>query len=165
MDNAELLLRDKIYEGYSENTVQISISDLERYLETWPGVWWNAYSMVYGQLIKPFPYTARNGFFVDAERRVATHRFLSKGIIRRDRILNDDAYLQIVPEEYKASWYDKKDAIRTYSVIISAIKLLDQEIPMEDFGLYKSWGKISRNDRIQRPRLINPEVRFADFIS
>ncbi len=164
MEIAEILLRDKVFEDYLEHAVQISISDLESYLKDWPGVWWNAYSMVYGQLIKPFPYTARNGFFVDVDRRVATHRFLSKGIIRRDRILKDDAYLQIVPDEYKETWFDKQDAIRTYAVIISAIKPLDKEIPMEDFGLYKSWGKVSTRDRIQRPRLIKAEHSYSDFL-
>lgn len=160
-ENAELLLRTKIFEDYLEGAVQLNLCDLQNYLKKWPGVWWNAYSMIYGQLIKPFPYTARNGFFVDINRRVATHRFHSKGIIRRDLILNDKGYLQIVPEEYKSTWFDVKDAIRTYAIIISEISPLDEDIPIEEFGLFKSWGRVSKNDRIQRPRLIKIHPKYS----
>lgn len=149
-----MLLRKVIFEDYSEGAVQIQINDIEELLKEWPGVFWNAYAMTYGFLIKPFPYPARNGYFVDIDHRIATHRFISKGIVRRDLILNDETYLQIVPEPYKKTWYDLDDAVRCYSIIISSIKELDNPIPIENFGLFGSWGKISKRDRLQRPRLI-----------
>ncbi|MCY3412908.1 MAG: hypothetical protein INQ03_14820 [Candidatus Heimdallarchaeota archaeon] len=153
----EMLLRTTIFEEYAEKTIQISIDDLQRYLsQGWIGVFWNAYSMPYAFKIKPFPYPARNGYFVDIEDRVATHRFISKGIIRRDMILHEKAYEKIIPTEYRETWYDTNDAVRTYAVIITEISKLDTNIAIEDFGLFKSWGKVSKRDLLQRPRLVNP---------
>ena len=158
METPEMLLRQIIFEDYLEGAVQIKVEDLEDLLKEWPGVFWNAYSMTYGFLIKPFPYPARNGYFVDMESRTATHRFTSKGIVRRDLILKEENYLQIVPEAYRQTWFDLDDAVRCYSVVITSIEDIEDPIKIENFGLYGSWGKVSRRDRLQRPRLIKPNM-------
>jgi hypothetical protein len=162
MKNPELLLRTSVVDEFSIGAVQIHIDDLVDALKFWPGVWWNAYSQKYGNKIKEFPYEARNGFFVDMEKRVATHRFTSSGIIRRDRIFDEKEYEKIVPKQYQSTWYDMKDAVRCYSVLITTINELDNPIPVENFGLYNSWGKISSTDQFHRPRLIKATWQQSD---
>ena len=152
----ELLLRTKILEEYKEHAIQASMSDLFEVLEHQPGVWWNAYSQKYGVNIRLFPYEARNGFFIDTERKVCTHRFESKGIVRRDTILHEKIYQALVPEIYRSNWYDTKDASRTYAVLITKLEELPQEISVTEFGLFNSWGKVSIRDQFHHPRLIKP---------
>jgi hypothetical protein len=154
MTNPELLLRTDVYKEFREHAVQISMNDLHEALVQLPGVFWNAYSQKYGVKIKEFPYEARNGFFIDTGNRVATHRFTSSGIVRRDRIFDEREYEQIVIKPYQATWYDLKDAIRCYSVVITSINKLKEPIAVENFGLYNSWGKVSSTDPFHRPRLI-----------
>ena len=156
MDNPEMLLRLKVFEDFQEGAVQIQLDELEKSLLEWPGVFWNTYAMKYGFMVKPFPFPARNGYFVNMSDRTATHRFISKGIVRRDLILQEENYLKIVPEAYRETWFDRDDAIRCYSVIVTKIDKLENPIPIESFGLFQSWGKISKRDRLQRPRLIKP---------
>lgn len=152
----ELLLRKTVLDEYKDHAIQASIEDLQDMLEKYPGTWWNAYSQEYGVKIREFPYEARNGFFIDVDRRVCTHRFISKGISRRDKLLTEDAYTRIVPPVYRETWFDVDDATRTYAVLISDIEKLDVEIPVEEFGLWNSWGKVSKTDKFHHPRLIKP---------
>lgn len=154
MMKPEILLRKTIVEEFRDKSVQVSVDDLELALQKWPGVWWNAYSQQYGIEIKKFPYEARNGFFIDSESRVATHRFRSSGIVRRDKLFEEKEYEKIVLKPYQAAWYDISDAIRCYSVLITSIKKLTQTIEVEEFGLYNSWGRVSSQDQFHRPRLI-----------
>ena len=160
VETPELLLREDIFEDFIENSIQLRIIDLMGYLENWEGVWWNAYSLEYGREVKPFPFDARNGFFVDTQKRVATHRFQSGGITRRDMIPQEEEYMKIVPPEYRSSWFDTRDARRSYAVLITEIKKIIP-IQIEEFGLFQSWGKVSSNDRIQRPRLIQPNFQYT----
>ena len=153
----EIFLRIKVLEEYSENAIQADLeSDIIPFLEDHPGVWWNAYAQVYGVNIREFPYEARNGFFIDTERRVCLYRFESKGILRRDSTFSDDVYRSVVPPIYRPTWFDPSDASRTYAVLISKIERLSVEIPVEEFGLYNSWGKVSSKDQFHHPRLIKP---------
>lgn len=152
----ELLLRQTVLEEYKENAIQATIDDLLEVLEHQPGVWWNAYSQTYGTMIREFPYEARNGFFIDVNKRVCTHRFISKGIVRRDKVLDDPIYAPLVPEIYRDTWFDFKDATRTYAVLITQIEELPKLVPVEEFGLFNSWGKVSPKDKFHHPRLIKP---------
>lgn len=153
----ELLLRRTVLDEYAENAIQADIDeDMMTFLEDNPAVWWNAYSQKYGTIIREFPYEARNGFFIDVDQRVCTHRFESKGIVRRDTILEDKVYRSIVPPVYRKNWFDYRDAIRSYAVLISNIEPLDKPIAVEEFGLYNSWGKVSSRDKFHHPRLIKP---------
>lgn len=154
MVNPELLLRTDVYDEFLDHAVQVSISDLQEALKQWPGVFWNSYSQKYGIKIKEFPYEARNGFFIDIKERLATHRFTSSGIVRRDRLFEEKEYEKIVLEQYRPTWYDIQDAIRCYSVVITSVSNLDEPIAVEKFGLYNSWGSISSTDPFHRPRLI-----------
>ncbi|MDH5404264.1 MAG: hypothetical protein OEZ01_12610 [Candidatus Heimdallarchaeota archaeon] len=156
MNQPELLLRTTLVEKYKENAILAHISDIEEMLEFLPGTWWNAYSQVYGVKIREFPYSARNGFFIDVDKRVCTHRFISKGIVRRDTILNDDDLTKIVPNVYRPTWFDYDDAVRCYSILITAVTELPNPVPVEIFGLYNSWGRISNKDVFHHPRLIKP---------
>lgn len=155
----ELLLRTTVLEEYKEYAIQASIADLETVLKEQAGVWWNAYSQAYGVTVRKFPYEARNGFFINADRKVCTHRFESKGIVRRDTILSEKVYQKLVPEIYRPRWFDLKDASRTYSVLISKIVPLSHEISVTEFGLYNSWGKVSGRDKFHHPRLIKPSTK------
>lgn len=152
----ELLLRTSLVDEYKEHAILATIEDLQLMLEDHIGTWWNAYSQEYGVTVREFPYEARNGFFIDVDQRVCTHRFESKGIVRRDKILQDKAYAKIVPPPYRKTWFDLKDATRTYSVLISDIYKLDRPIRVENFGLFNSWGKVSSTDKFHHPRLIKP---------
>ncbi|MHA2031981.1 MAG: hypothetical protein ACW99A_06445 [Candidatus Kariarchaeaceae archaeon] len=154
MKNPELLLRSSIVDEFSYKAVLINLDELIDVLKKWPGVWWNAYSQKYGNKIKEFPYEARNGFFIDINKRMATHRFTSSGIVRRDRIFDEKEYEKIVIEQYQPTWYDIEDAVRCYSVLITSINELDDPIPVENFGLFNSWGRVSSTDLFHRPRLI-----------
>ena len=156
----EIFLRKDVLEEYAENAIQASISDLTDHLENSPGVFWNAYSQKYGVHIRDYPYEARNGFFIDTERRVCTHRFLSKGIVRRETILKEEIYQQLVPKIYRPTWFDLKDAVRSYVVLITEIEELPKEIPVEEFGLFNSWGKVSSRDQFHHPRLIKPSWKM-----
>lgn len=156
MENPELLLRKKIYSGYQLNAIQLTIDDLIDKLKESPGVWWNAYSQMYGIQVKEFPYPARNGFFIDAKERIATHRFISKGIARRDTLFEEEIINQLIPDKYKKNWFDYDDAIRCYSVLISNIYKLSKPIAVEEFALFNSWGHISPKDNFHHPRLIKP---------
>ncbi|MHA2090399.1 MAG: hypothetical protein ACW98K_06025 [Candidatus Kariarchaeaceae archaeon] len=154
LSNPELLLRLTVLNEYKENAVQATIKDLEEMLEVVPGTWWNAYSQKYGVKIRPFPYPARNGFFIDVEHRLALYRFESKGIMRRDELFDEESYTKIVAPVYRSTWFDVKDATRCYAVLISKIETLATPIPVENFGLYNSWGKVSVADKFHHPRLI-----------
>ena len=150
----ELLLRTTVVEDYSENSIQASIDDLIEHLKSFPGVIWNAYSQKYGVMIKEFPYEARNGFFIDLNTRTCTHRFISKGIMRRDKLFEEDIYKQLVPKIYRPNWFDTNDAIRSYAIIITNIEKLEEEVSVSNFGLFNSWGKVSNGDEFHHPRLI-----------
>ena len=154
MINPELLLRIAVYHEFLDHAVQVSIEDLQEALKDWPGVFWNSYSQKYGVKIKEFPYEARNGFFIDTKNRVATYRFTSSGIIRRDRLFEEKEYEKIVLKQYQPTWYDSQDAVRCYSVVITSIHKLNKPIAVENFGLYNSWGRISPTDPFHGPRLI-----------
>jgi len=152
-----MFLRKTVLDEYAEHAIQADLDkDIIPFLEDNPGVWWNAYSQEYGVTIREFPYEARNGFFIDVDRRVCTHRFLSKGIVRRDKILEEKVYRSIVPPIYRSNWFDLQDATRTYSVLIIDIEPLEKEVAVENFGLYNSWGKVSSRDQFHHPRLIKP---------
>ena len=150
----ELLLRTTIVEDYKEKSIQASIEKLIEHLEKFPGVIWNAYSQKYGVMIKEYPYEARNGFFIDLDNKTCTHRFISKGIMRRDKLFGEDIYKQLVPKIYRNNWFDINDAIRSYAIIITNIVKLKEEIPVTEFGLFNSWGKVSSRDEFHHPRLI-----------
>lgn len=158
-DRPELLLRTQILDEYKENSVQVEIEDLMEALKSWPGVWWNAYSQQYGVKIKEFPYEARNGFFIDVENRVALYRFESKGILRRDKLFSEPEYAKIVLPAYRERWYDVDDATRCYAVLITKIKELKDPIPVENFGLFNSWGRVSTKDKFHHPRPIKATWR------
>lgn len=157
----ELLLNLNISEEYLDHAIQIGLEELEEALINKPGVFFNAYAQQYGILIKEFPYVARNGFIIDAEKRIATHRFESKGIARRDELFEDSDLIQLIPEIYKKNWFDRKDAIRCYSILITKIEKLDTPIAVENFGLWNSWGKVAPRDRFNRPRLIKPNHGYS----
>jgi hypothetical protein len=157
----ELLVNLNISDEYIDQAIQISLEDLEEVLIKKPGVFLNAYAQGYGILIKEFPYAARNGFFINAEKRIATHRFESKGIARRDGFFEDADLIQLIPEIYKKNWFDIKDAIRCYSILITKIEKLDTPIPVGNFGLWNSWGKVAPRDRFNRPRLIKPNHGYS----
>jgi hypothetical protein len=156
MSTPELLLRISILDEYKDYAIQAEIADLEEMLEVMPGTWWNAYSQKYGTKIRPFPYSARNGFFFDIQSRKALYRFESKGIARRDELFHEEDYTKIVPPVYRSTWFDLDDATRCYSVLITSIEKLLKPVPVEDFGLYNSWGKVSTKDKFHHPRLIKP---------
>lgn len=153
-NNPELLVRKVIFKDFRESAIQIGISELQKALEHWPGVWWNAYSEKYGFKIKEFPYEARNGFFIDTKQRIATHRFDSSGIARRDQLFTEPDYSKIVLPQYRKTWFDIDDAVRCYSILITKITTLEETISVNSFGLYNSWGRVSNNDKFKRPRLI-----------
>ncbi|MCH8905727.1 MAG: hypothetical protein IH840_01455 [Candidatus Heimdallarchaeota archaeon] len=154
-DQPELLLRKTITEEYQDlKTVHITLDDLQEALRGWPGVWWNAYSQKYGVQVKLFPYEARNGFFIDIDKRMATHRFTSKGIMRRDQLFDNPNYSKIVIPQYRETWFDLDDATRTYAILITSLVALEDPIPIHKFGLFNSWGKVSSNDHLHHPRLI-----------
>ena len=157
----ELLLNLKISEEYLDHAIPITLEDLEDFLISKPGVFFNAYAQGYGILVKEFPYEARNGFIIDAENRVATHRFESKGIARRDQFFEDAELIQLIPEIYKKSWFNREDAIRCYSILITKIIRLNTPIGVENFGLWNSWGKVAPRDRFNRPRLIKPNHGYS----
>ena len=114
MDKPEILLRTTVVEEFSYKSTNIALNYIIEALSKWPGVWWNAYSQKYNVEIKKFPYEARNGFFIDVERRVATHRFTSSGIARRDELFEVKEYEKIVLEPYQKLWYDFSDAWQLY---------------------------------------------------
>ena len=154
MEKPEILLRTTVVEEFSYKSTNIALNYIIEALHKWPGVWWNAYSQKYNVEIKKFPYEARNGFFIDVERRVATHRFTSSGIARRDELFEVKEYEKIVLEPYQKLWYDVSDAIRCYSILVTSVKELSKPIEVEKFGLFNSWGKVSSQDQFHRPRLI-----------
>ena len=157
----ELLVNLKVSKEYIDHAIQAKLEDLEEVLINKPGVFLNAYAQGYGVLIKEFPYDARNGFIIDAEKRVATHRFESKGIARRDQLFEDEDLIQLIPDLYKINWFDKQDAIRCYSILVTKIEKLDNPILVGNFGLWNSWGKVGSGDRFNRPRLIKPDHGYS----
>ena len=165
LTSPEILLRLDVLDDYSENAIQASIKDLEEMLEEFPATWWNAYSQKYGIKIREYPYPARNGFFIDVDKRLAIYRFQSKGIGRRDKFLEDTTLTPLVPHIYRKNWFDYYDAIRCYSVLISRVEKLPKPIPVEVFGLYNSWGRVSGKDQFHHPRLIKAtwDVTQASF--
>ncbi len=156
MSIPELLVNLMNPPEYAENAIQASIYDIIDKINKDGASWWNCPSMYYGIRVKDFPYPAKNGFFVDISLRIATHRFESTQIIRRDKLF-DRKYEMYVPDIYKPRWYDPKDAVRTYSILITSIRELKDPIDIENFGIFNSWGKISKNDKLTSPRLIKPD--------
>ena len=157
----ELLLNLEISNDYLDHAIQIGLDDLQEFLIDKPGVFYNAYAQAYGILVKEFPYAARNGFIIDAEKRMATHRFESKGIARRDELFDDMDLIQLITDIFKNNWIYKDDAIRCYSILIIKIDKLDNPIPVGNFGLWNSWGKVAPRDRFSRPRLIKPDHKYS----
>ncbi|OLS28933.1 MAG: hypothetical protein HeimC2_03710 [Candidatus Heimdallarchaeota archaeon LC_2] len=154
MERPEILLRTTIVEEFAHKSTHITLDEIIKALQNWPGVWWNAYSQKYGIEIKKFPYEARNGFFIDVDKRMATHRFSSSGIVRRDELFEEKEYEKIVLKPYQKLWYDLSDANRCYAVLITSIRKLSTPINVEDFGLFNSWGRVSPQDQFHRPRVI-----------
>ncbi len=151
-----LLLRIQIPEEYLINARQITIEMLMEHLQAKPAVIFNFYAQAYGVEVKDYKYLPNGGFFVDFETRHCTHYAEIKGIERRDRLFSEKIYQPLVPPIYRESWFDKKDAIRSYAIIITKIIPLSHPIPIEDFLLYESNGNVSPFDDLHHPRPVLP---------
>ncbi len=154
--DSQVLMRIKIPDEYLINARQITIAQLQEHLDKpRPAVILNFYAQKYGVHIKEFPYLPKVGYFVDIDRRVATHSFICHGIERRDKILKDEIYQPLIPEIYRMSWFDLKDAVRSYAVIIEQIKEIDEPIPLDKFMVYSTNLPINPDDQLHHPRMVN----------
>lgn len=161
VERPDLLIRFEIPEEYRIHARQIKMEELISHLETRPAVIFNFYAQAYGIEVKDFKYLPQNGFFVDIESRTATHWLEIKGIERRDRLFSEKAFQPLVPHLYRETWFDLKDAIRSYAIIITRIKKLTHPIPIMQFELFESNGMISPTDELHHPR----PVKSGQFLS
>ena len=162
VDRPDLLIRFQIPEEYRINARQIKIEGLLSHLSKRPAVIFNFYAQAYGIEVKDFKYLPRYGYFVDIEKRQATHLLEIKGIERRDRLFPEKAFQPLVPPLYRETWFDMKDAVRSYAIIITKIEKLQNSIPIEAFDLYESKGKVSPDDELHHPRPVEPDS-FLDL--
>ncbi|RMG27353.1 MAG: hypothetical protein D6732_20245 [Methanobacteriota archaeon] len=160
VERPDLLIRFQIPEEYRIHARQIKIDELLSHLSHRPAVIFNFYAQAYGIEVKDFKYLPRYGFFVDIETRQATHELELKGIERRDRLFHEKAYQPLVPPIYRETWFDLKDAIRSYAIIITKIEPLSQPIRIEKFDLYESKGKVNPDDELHHPRPIKALPEF-----
>jgi hypothetical protein len=154
-EQPEILLRIQIPEEYIINAIQVKINHLQSHLEQRPAVIFNFYAQKYGVEIKEYKYSPSAGYFVDIDKRIATHRFECKGVERRDKTF-DMKYLQpLVPYLYRNTYFDQKDAKRSYIIPITNIVEINP-ISIENFKLWEGAGKITTRDLLHHPRPIEP---------
>lgn len=151
----EVLLRLQVPEDYVINAVQAQIRHLVEHLEARPAVIFNFYSQKYGVEIKDFRYSPKAGYLVDMESRTATHRFECKGVERRDRIFDQKFFQPLVPPIYRNTFFDLKDAVRSYIFPITSITEINP-IKIEEFELWEGAGKVNARDELHHPRPIAP---------
>lgn len=155
MEQPEILIRTTIPEKYLINAIQISLKELIDYLEDHMAVLYNFYTQKYGVEVKEFKYTPTAGYFVDMTKRAATHKFECGGVTRRDNLFEDKKYQPIVPEKYRTTFFDLKDAKRCYAIPITKIIPIEP-IPIENFRLWESNSNIAETDDLVHPRPIYP---------
>ncbi len=149
-----ILVRLQIPDEYRIGAVQLGINDLLFHLEKRPAVLFNFYAQRIGVEVKEFKYTPQLGYFVDIENRIATHMFECKGVARRDTIF-EDKYLQpLVPEKYRFTFFNKKDAERSYIIPITNIEEVEP-IPISQFKLWDASGNVSPSDVLHHPRPVH----------
>ena len=153
MNQPEVLIRFQIPEEYRINAIQVTIPELQAHLKNRPGVIFNFYSQKYGILVKDFTYAPETGYFVDIEKRVVSHKFQCKGIERRDKLFTEKYIQPLVPKKYRSTFFDNKDAIRSYCLFITDIQEISS-IAVSQFLLWQGKGKVTAWDELHHPRLV-----------
>jgi len=157
-----ILVRLQIPDEYRIGAVQLSIDQISQFLQERPAFLLNVYAQKIGVEIKEFPYSPKVGYFVDIQKRVATHRFLCKGIERRDLIFGEKYFQPLVHENYRFSFFNLQDAQRSYVIPITEIRKI-KPVAISDFQLWESNGLVSDSDALHHPRpVIGREVEVIE---